>query len=109
MPKSLCRLLIKVNHAIVVIFEVANMPFNAIRDNKILAKISQFTVVHAVKMQLSYPLVFSSSYLCICKSNPILKRKEQNYIPNYLLDINKNTHNRELHHFKPSVIHYSKQ
>ena len=26
------------------IFNVANMPFNAIRENKILAKISEFTV-----------------------------------------------------------------
>ena len=34
----------KVNHVIVAIFYVANMSFNAIRENKILAKISEFTV-----------------------------------------------------------------
>ena len=44
MAKSLCRLLMKVNHVIVAIFYVANMSFNAIRENKILAKISEFTV-----------------------------------------------------------------
>ena len=44
MAKSLCRLLIKVNHAIVANFNAANMSFNAICENKILAKISEFTV-----------------------------------------------------------------
>ena len=44
MKKSFCRLLILVNHALVVIFNVANMSFNAIRENKILAKISGFIV-----------------------------------------------------------------
>ena len=33
----------KVYHAIAPIFNVANMSFNAIRENKILAKISEFT------------------------------------------------------------------
>ena len=32
------------NHALVAIFNVANMSFNAIHENKILAKISEFTV-----------------------------------------------------------------
>ena len=44
MAKSLCRLLMKVNHVIDAIFYVANMSFNDIRENKILAKISEFTV-----------------------------------------------------------------
>ena len=45
MGKSLCHLLIKVNHAQVAsYFYVANMSLNAIRDNKILPKISEFTV-----------------------------------------------------------------
>ena len=39
MLSSLCHLLMKVNFVI-----VANMSFNAIRENKILAKISKFTV-----------------------------------------------------------------
>ena len=44
MVRSLCRLLIKVNLAQVTDFNVANMYFNAIRENKIVAKISEFTV-----------------------------------------------------------------
>ena len=44
MAKSLCRLVILVNHALVTNFDVANMSFNAIRENKVLAKISGFTV-----------------------------------------------------------------
>ena len=44
MAISLCHLLMKVNHAIVANFYVANMSFNTIRENKILAKISEFTV-----------------------------------------------------------------
>ena len=35
---------IKVNHALVAKFNVANMSFNVIREDKILAKISEFTV-----------------------------------------------------------------
>ena len=45
MQKSLCRLLIYVNHGLVANFSVINMSFNAIRENKILAKISGFTVL----------------------------------------------------------------
>ena len=44
MAQSLCHLLMKVNHVIVAIFYVADMSFNTIRDNKILAKIPQFTL-----------------------------------------------------------------
>ena len=44
MAKSFCRLLILVNHALVAIFNDANMAFNAIRENKILPKISEYTV-----------------------------------------------------------------
>ena len=43
MAKLLCHLLMKVNHVIVANFYVANMSFNAICENKILAKISVFT------------------------------------------------------------------
>ena len=42
MVESLCHLLMKVNHVIVANFYVANMSLNAIRENKILAKISEF-------------------------------------------------------------------
>ena len=45
MAKLLCHLLMKVNHVMIANFYVANMSFNAIRENKILAKISEFTVV----------------------------------------------------------------
>ena len=51
MAKSLCRLLIKVNHAIVANFSVAKMSFYAIRENDIIAKISGFTISRAT---LSY-------------------------------------------------------
>ena len=44
MAKLFCHLLMKVNHVIIANFYVANMYFNAIRENKILAKISEFTV-----------------------------------------------------------------
>ena len=44
MTKLLCHLLMKVNHVIVMNFYIANMSFNTIRENKILAKIYQFTV-----------------------------------------------------------------
>ena len=53
MVKSLCRLLIYVNHALVANFNVANMSFNAIRENKILAKISEFTVFDETLIELS--------------------------------------------------------
>ena len=44
MAKLFCHLLMKVNHVIVANFLVANMSFKAVRENKILAKISEFTV-----------------------------------------------------------------
>ena len=44
MPKLPCHLLMKVNHVIVANFHVDNMSFNTIRENKIHAKISEFTV-----------------------------------------------------------------
>ena len=44
MAKSLCRLLMKVTHVIVAICYDANMSFNTIRENNILAKISELTV-----------------------------------------------------------------
>ena len=45
MARSLCHLLMKVNYVIVANFYVTNMSFNAIRENKIISKISEFTVV----------------------------------------------------------------
>ena len=44
MANSLCRLLMLVNHALVEIFNMANMSFTAILENEILVKISEFTV-----------------------------------------------------------------
>ena len=44
MTKLLFHLPMKVNYAIVANFYVANMSFNAIRENKIFAEISEFTV-----------------------------------------------------------------
>ena len=45
MAKTRCRLLIYENHALVANLNVANMSFNTIRENKIFAKNSEFTVV----------------------------------------------------------------
>ena len=47
-----CHLLMKVNHVIVANFYVANMYFNAFRENKMLAKISEFTVTFAIDWSL---------------------------------------------------------
>ena len=44
MKKLFCRLLILVNHELVANFKCRKYVFNAIRENKILAKISGFTV-----------------------------------------------------------------
>ena len=44
MVLTLCHLRLMVNHALDVKFYVANMSNNAIRENKILAKISEFTL-----------------------------------------------------------------
>ena len=56
--KSLCPLMIKVNHTIVANFSVKSMSLNAIHEIKILAKISGSTVL------VVFPfLVF---YLWIC-------------------------------------------
>ena len=43
MARSLCRLLIYVNNVLVTNFNVTNMSFIVIRENKILTKISEFT------------------------------------------------------------------
>ena len=43
MAKSLCRLLMQVNHILVTIFNVTHMSLKTFCENKILAKISEFT------------------------------------------------------------------
>ena len=45
----------KKNHVIIVIFYVANMSFNDIRENKILAKISEFysKPVHEIPVSIA--------------------------------------------------------
>ena len=48
----------KVNHVIVAIFNFANMSFKAIRDNKILAKISEFTVSDGMSIASSVVLQY---------------------------------------------------
>ena len=50
MTKSFCRLLIQVNHAFVAIFNVANMSFNAIRENRFSPKFAnlQYFVLFTV-------------------------------------------------------------
>ena len=54
MAKLLCHLLMKVNHVMIANFYVANMSFNAIRENKILAKISEFTVTSNILMSVQH-------------------------------------------------------
>ena len=51
MAKLFCHLLMKVNHVIVANFYVTNMSFNAICENKILAKISEFTVYGVIHLR----------------------------------------------------------
>ena len=58
MAKSLWNLLIKVHHVIVANFYVANMAFNTIRKNKILAKNSEFTVKQTINHLTNYFLLF---------------------------------------------------
>ena len=48
----------KVNHVIVAIFSFANMSFKAIRENKILAKISEFTVSDGMSIASSVVLQY---------------------------------------------------
>ena len=48
----------KVNHVIVAIFNFANMSFKAIRENKILAKISEFTVSDGMSIASSVVLQY---------------------------------------------------
>ena len=45
MAKSLCHLLMKLNHVIVTNFYAVNMSFDVIGENEILAKISKFIVL----------------------------------------------------------------
>ena len=52
MAKLFCHLLMKVNHFIFANFYAANMSFNAMCENKILAKISEFTVYGEIHFRL---------------------------------------------------------
>ena len=51
--KSLCHLLMKVNYDIVANFYVANMSFNAIHKNKILARFPNLQVINHMKIKLA--------------------------------------------------------
>ena len=51
MAKSLCRLLIKENHALVANFNVSNMSFNALPEFKILAEIVKCTTAMPIIQQ----------------------------------------------------------
>ena len=50
--KSLCCLLMKVNHALVANFDVANVSFKAIRKNIILAKVSGYCNLEILKSRV---------------------------------------------------------
>ena len=58
-----CRLLILVYHAQVANFNVTNMPFNAIYDNKILAKISDFLSTDNIYVSILYDYQQNSSLI----------------------------------------------
>ena len=57
MRKLHCPLLILVNHAESQMFDVANMSFNAIHENKVLAKFSRFTC-ESILIQIYVFMVF---------------------------------------------------
>ena len=59
LPISLCHLLMYVSHALVANYDIANMSFNAIRENKILAKNSEITVIAGSILTLIQPLFIS--------------------------------------------------
>ena len=61
MSRSLCRLLLYVNHVLFAYFNIAKMSFNDIRENKILAKIYEFTVFYL----LHYCLIDKSNIISI--------------------------------------------
>ena len=71
MEKSLCHLLMEVNHALVAVFNVTNMSFNAICENKIVTKISEFTVMylHLSLLPSSLLVIIVRHKLCICLRN----------------------------------------
>ena len=50
MAKSLCHLLVQENHALVAICNVPGISFNSICENKILAKIFEFTVFNSTRL-----------------------------------------------------------
>ena len=52
MAKSLCRFADEGNHALVANLNVANIPFNAIRENKNLAKISDLTLLYLLCLSI---------------------------------------------------------
>ena len=74
MAKSLCLLLMQVNHALVANFSAANMSLNAIRENKILAKMSGFTV-YKLKSRLALYIIHSKT----CKN--CRSQKDRNLVP----------------------------
>ena len=68
MKKSFCRLLILVNHSSEVsrVLNMAYMPFNAIRENKIIMKISRFTVSPHCPAHNDFSIdKFPFGYICI--------------------------------------------
>ena len=57
LTKLLFHLVLKVNHVIVVIVYITNMSFNAKCENKIFAKISEFTVMGQLVEQFRLGIV----------------------------------------------------
>ena len=61
MTKSCCRLLVYVDHDLIANFYMTNMSLNPIRENKIIAKIFEFTVVLCKWAGWSGPLLFAGN------------------------------------------------
>ena len=61
MAKTLCCLLMQVNQALIMNFRATNMFLNDIRENKILAKISGFTVASRGR-SVHIPVFLSKTY-----------------------------------------------
>ena len=78
MAKTLCHSLMKVNHVIVENFHIANMSFNAIHENKILEKFSEFTIlIKIVSMSWFFIHSYWKTYNTLPwmhYSNPCLKQ-----------------------------------
>ena len=76
------RLLMKVNHAIVANFDVANMSLNTIRENKIIAKISELKVRHHGRLLDNYAYAIKSNSFFSPGNKHYNNRRHTKYLTN---------------------------